>query len=132
MEGTWQEEETQIEAEGAKDQGGEQPATEEGALLRELEDLRAENQILKDSMVEFRPDEPGSADEGGDGHNIEKVIQDLSSVFTKAMEQTKKLVSPGTDKLTALLSHQMEENPIPVLLAAFGAGYLVGRRKEKE
>lgn len=94
----------------------------EEELKKELEDLREENKILRDSLVEIRADEPGDDEE-----KLKNVVRDLGDLFHSTVEKAKETLGPGTEKLTGTLSRQMEENPIPILLAAFGAGFLAGR-----
>ena len=91
--------------------------------MNELENLRAENKILRDSLVEIRPGAPEDEE-----HGSFKPFEELVEMLHSAAEQTKETLSPGTERLTAFLSRQMEENPVPMLLAAFGAGYLTSRR----
>ncbi|MCL2165890.1 MAG: hypothetical protein FWH49_01160 [Clostridiales bacterium] len=93
------------------------------ALMNELENLRAENKILRDSLVEIRPGAPEDGERGGI-----KSLEEITEMLRSAAEQAKENLSPGTEKVTAFLSKQMEENPVPMLLAAFGAGYLTSRR----
>ena len=92
------------------------------ALMEELENLREENQILRDSLVEVRK---GDADTAEGGH--EDIIKEITDMLGASLDQAKAFLSPGTEKLTAQLSHQLDENPVPLLLAAFGAGYLFSR-----
>ena len=99
------------------------------ALLKELEDLREENKILRDSLVEIRPEESSSEGEGG---GLESSLRAFTDMLGSAMEQVKEDVRPGTEKLTAFLSRQMEENPAPMLISAFTAGYLLSRGFDKK
>ena len=101
----------------------------EDALLKELEELRAENRILRDSLVEYRTEEAEDEDES---EGFEKKLQELLGMFQTTIGQTRDALRPGTDKLTALLSHQMEVNPVPLLLAAFSAGYLATQGMDKK
>ena len=96
-------------------------------LLNELENLRAENKILRDSLVE-------DMDEASDDveKSIEKTLRELGGMLGTAAGKAKVSLSPGAEKLTETLRHHMEENPVPMLLAAFGAGYLVGRRFDRK
>lgn len=98
----------------------------EDALLKELEDLREENKILRDSLVEFKTE---GSDEEANG--LEKALREISGIFNATVEQARESLGPGSEKVTAFLSRQMEEYPVPMLLAAFSAGYLVSRRLEK-
>jgi len=102
-------------------------AKEETTLLWELEELRAENKILRDSLVEYRREEPGEEDQ-----NFEQALKDLAAKLGTAFTQTRETLRPGTDKLTEILSKQMEEHPVPILLAAFGAGFLFSRSLERK
>ena len=95
-------------------------------LLKELENLREENKILRDSLVEFRPDKPGDG-EGEGEDSIKKALREIGGLVSAAADKAKEALSPGTEKLTEALSRQMGENPAPILLTAFGAGFLVGR-----
>ena len=90
-------------------------------MMKELEDLRAENKILRDSLVEDVA-APGDRDGG-----LEKALGDVAGMLGSILEQGKECLDPGAEKVTAFLRRQMEENPVPVLLAAFGAGFLVSR-----
>ena len=99
----------------------------EDAILLELEELRAENKILRDSLTEYRPE---SADDGA--AVFEKMFHDLSGAFGAAAGKAKESLNPATEKLTEALSRQMEENPVPMLLAAFGAGFLFSRSLERK
>jgi len=99
----------------------------EDELMKELENLREENKILRDSLTETRPDDSGEAET-----SAEKMLKDLGGMFTTAFTKAREQVRPGTEKLTETLSRQMEANPVPVLLAAFGAGYIVGRMFDRK
>ena len=96
------------------------------ALMKELEDLREENKILRDSLVEFVPEEQAEEDK-----SFEQSIQAWMGTLQTTLEQVKDGLRPGSDKLTAYLGRQMEENPVPLLLAAFGAGFLVSHSLDK-
>ncbi len=98
----------------------------EDILMQELENLRAENKILRDSLVEYRSDEPQ-----GEEKSVDSLLKDMTGKLNIAVGQVKEQLGPSTEKLTESLSHQMAENPIPLLLAAFGAGYLVSRALER-
>ncbi|MCL1848317.1 MAG: hypothetical protein FWF83_01390 [Clostridiales bacterium] len=93
------------------------------ALMKELEELREENKILRDSLVEYVPE-----DENGDEDSADSALQAIAGTLTAAIEQVREGLRPGSEKVTEFLSHQMEENPVPLLLAAFGAGFLVGKK----
>ena len=95
--------------------------------MKELEDLRAENKILRDSLVEYVDDEPESHEKG-----FEKTLGDITGMLGALIDQSKERLDPGAEKVTAFLRHQLEENPIPILLAAFGAGYLVSRALDRK
>ena len=99
----------------------------DGALLAELDELRAENKILRDSLTEIRP---GSPDEGEKA--MEKILRDIGGMITATTGRAKESLGPGADKITEILSRNLEENPAPILLAAFGAGYLVSRGLERK
>jgi hypothetical protein len=117
------------ETNGLDEQGGmkyEAQASDE--LLRELENLRAENKILRDSLVEDMDAEL----DGGEKNNIEKVLRELGGMLGTAAGKAKESLGPGAEKLTGTLRHHMEENPVPMLLAAFGAGYLLGRKLDRK
>jgi len=96
-------------------------------LLKELESLREENKILRDSLVEFR-DAPPEDGEGG----LESFLQSIGGALNTTIEQAKVYLGPGSEKLTTVLRRKMEENPVPMLLAAFGVGYLIARRFNKK
>jgi len=93
----------------------------EDELLAELENLREENKILRDSLVEVRTD---GQPEGDD--KLKNIVQELGGLLQSSVEKAKEAVGPGTEKLTESISRQMVENPVPLLLAAFGAGFLAG------
>ena len=95
------------------------------AAINELEELRAENKILRDSLTEIHP---GGPDEGEKA--MEKILRELGGLFSATTGKAKETLGPGADKLTEVLSQNLEENPVPMLLAAFGAGYLVSRGLE--
>ncbi len=97
----------------------------EDILMQELENLRAENKILRDSLVEYRSDEPKEEEK-----SVDALLKDMTGKLNAAVGQMKEQLAPGTEKLTESLSRQMAENPVPLLLAAFGAGYLVSRALE--
>ena len=97
------------------------------AVLSELEELRAENKILRDSLTEIRPEEPEDSENA-----IEKILRELGGMLSTTASKAKEGLSPGADKLTEVLSQNLEENPVPMLLAAFGAGYLVSRGLERK
>jgi hypothetical protein len=113
---------------GAAEQGvvrsGETQESDE--LLKELENLRAENKILRDSLVEDMDEEP----DGGE-KNIEKILHGLGEMLSTTASKAKENLNPGAEKLTETLRHHIEENPVPVLLSVFGAGYLIGRRLDR-
>jgi len=93
----------------------------EEELLKELENLREENKILRDSLVEVRTD---GQPEGDD--KLKSLVQEFNGMLHSTLEKAKETLGPGTDKLTETLSRQMAENPVPLLLAAFGVGFLTG------
>ena len=94
---------------------------------KELNDLREENRILRDSLTETLPTEPQSA-----GDALEKTVRDISGAIGATAARAKTIIKPGSDKLTEYLSRQMEKNPAPLMLAAMGAGFLVSRRLRKK
>ncbi len=100
----------------------------EEALLKELEDLRTENQILRASLEEVRKEEPAA--ENGPSP-IDALIKELSAKLNITLEQAKAQLSEPAGKMTENLTKQMEANPVPVLLAAFGAGYLLSRALDR-
>ena len=95
--------------------------------LYELEELRAENKILRDSLTEIHPGGPDDSEKA-----IEKVLRELGGLLNATAGKAKESLGPGADKLTEILSQNLEENPVPMLLAAFGAGYLVSRGFERK
>ncbi len=96
----------------------------EEALLKELEDLRAENQILRASLEEVRREDPAA--EGGPGA-LDALIKELAAKLNITLEQAKAQFAEPAGKVSENLAKQMEANPVPLLLAAFGAGYLLSR-----
>ena len=100
---------------------------EEDAMIKELEDLRAENKILRDSLVEVHHEE--AKDEGT---GIEYVFRQIGGLLSTTADLAKEYLRPGTDKITETLSRKMEDNPVPLLLAVFGAGYLTGRGLDRK
>jgi len=94
-------------------------------LIKELEQLREENKILRDSLT----DRDGQPDEE---NGMEKMLRDVSGMIKPAFEQAKENLRPGADKVTEALSKQMEENPVPLLIAAFGLGYLFSRSMDRK
>lgn len=94
----------------------------EEALMKELENLREENQILRASMEEVRKEgfdqEPASFDD---------LLKDFGGKLNKVLEQVKDQLKEPTAKAAEKLEVQMEKNPVPFLLAAFGAGYVISR-----
>jgi len=102
-------------------------AKEETTLQQELEELRAENKILRDSLVEYRREEPGEEEQ-----DFEQALKDLAGRLQVALTQTRETLRPGTDKMTEILSKQMEEHPVPMLLVAFGAGFLLSHSLERK
>ena len=91
-------------------------------LEKELEELREENKILRDSLVEIREEESD-----GEGEAKEGIAQEIADMFGASIDQMKAFLAPGAEQLTAQLSRQLDENPAALLLAAFGAGYLLSR-----
>ena len=100
----------------------------EDDLIKELEDLRAENKILRDSLTVVRDEGPGD----DDGTNTNDILGEMSGALHSVIGQAKEYLRPGTEKLTEGLSRQMDSNPVPLLIAAFGAGYLLSRRRERK
>jgi len=98
-------------------------------MLKELEELREENKILRDSLAETRPD--GTSSAHGDA-SLERTLRAFTEMLSSTVEHAKEELKPGTDKLTAYLSRQMEENPAPMLIGAFSAGYLLSRGLDKK
>jgi hypothetical protein len=60
------------------------------------------------------------------------MLKELGSMLNTTIGKAKEHLRPGAEKLTETLSRQMEENPIPVLLAAFGAGFMLGRKLDRK
>ena len=100
---------------------------DEATTLNELEELRAENKILRDSLTEILPGAPEDGEKA-----IEKILRELAGMLSATAGKAKEGLGPRADKLTAILSQNLEENPAPMLLAAFGAGYLVSRSFERK
>ena len=94
----------------------------EEALVQELENLREENKILRDSLEEVRKETPEEQEK-----RVETLLRDWAKKMGVTFEQMKEQLAPGAAKLSTALGQQLEENPIPLLIAAFGAGYLVSR-----
>ena len=98
----------------------------EDALTNELDELRAENKILRDSLSEQRPGGPD------DACGAQKTIKAMAGLCQKAAGQAKEALSPCAEKLTGTLKRQMADNPAPILLAAFGVGFLACRRLRRK
>ena len=96
-------------------------------LMKELENLKTENKILRDSLVEYVPDEPENREKG-----FEKTLSDMTGMLNAIIEHGKEQLDPGAEKVSAFFRRQMETNPVPVLLAAFGAGYLLSRALDRK
>jgi len=100
-------------------------------LQRELDDLRAENRILRDSMTEVLP----ARREGAKGA-FEKTLGGLVGFFDPskgpAKGPAKAGASPALGKLAGYLGSLLEKNPAPVLLAALGAGFLMSKSLRKK
>jgi len=94
----------------------------EEALMSELENLREENKILRASFEEVRKEdldqEPASFD---------ALLKDFGGKLNKTLEQVKDQLKEPAAKAAEKLETQMGENPVPFLLAAFGAGYVISR-----
>lgn len=96
----------------------------EEALLKELEDLRTENQILRASLEEVRREEPA---ETAGTDSLETVLKEWAGKLNLSLEQIKAQLAGSGGKISDTIAKQLETNPIPVLLAAFGAGYILSR-----
>ena len=94
----------------------------EETLLEELNELREENKILRDSLTELRP-EPRD----GEAYSVEDLLKGFSAALGMKLDTAKEKIEPGKDKVTAYITEGMEKNPAPLMLAAFGAGYLLSR-----
>jgi F0F1-type ATP synthase membrane subunit b/b' len=92
------------------------------ALMKELEDLRAENEILRASFEEIRKEDPKQ-----EALSLEALLKEISSKLNLGLEQAKECLKEPTDKACKSLEAQMKANPIPLLLTAFGLGYLISR-----
>ena len=106
----------------------------EDIVRSELDALRAENKILRDSLTEIRPAEPDSAKDA-----LKNVLREFMGALGASVESAKAKVEPvreiaesGKEKMTGFLSRQIEKNPAPVLLAALGAGFLFARRLRRK
>jgi len=92
------------------------------ALMKELEDLRAENEILRASFEEIRKEERQK-----EALSLENLLKEVSSKLNLSLEQVKESLKEPKDKAAKAIEEQMKANPIPLLLTAFGLGYLVSR-----
>lgn len=92
------------------------------ALMKELEDLRAENEILRASFEEVRKKNPEE-----EPVSFDALIKEFSSKMNVTLEQVKEHLKEPTAKASQTLEAQMLANPIPMLLGAFGLGYIISR-----
>jgi hypothetical protein len=120
----------------------------EEALTREVENLRAENKILRDSLVEVRKEKPAcktarfsapapssaSASDAAQCPAGRRVIAILcfvpswlKTMLTPAAAKVKERLAPGAAKLTAKLGRKIAANPAPLLAVVLCAGFLLGR-----
>ena len=94
----------------------------EDALLKELQELREENEILRNSLTELHPGTKG------DGvPDVEDMLRGLTEAVGQKVETAKEKLEPGKEKVTTFINENMEENPAPMMLTAFGVGYLLSR-----
>ena len=109
--------------------GREKPpaeSSEDEELKKELEQLREENKILRESLTDS--DKHASDEE----NRLQDLLREAVESLKPTLDQAKEQLRPGLDKLTEVLGCQMEENPVPLLLAAFGFGYLISRGLDRK
>ncbi|HCP15663.1 MAG TPA: hypothetical protein DIT32_07940 [Peptococcaceae bacterium] len=94
----------------------------EEALMKELEGLREENNILRASLEEVR-----NEDMDQESPSFDALLKDFGEKLNKTLEQVKDQLKEPTAQAVEKLGAQMEKNPMPFLLAAFGAGYVISR-----
>lgn len=94
----------------------------EEALMKELEGLREENNILRASLEEVRKE-----DLDQESPSFDALLKDFGEKLNKTLEQVKDQLKEPAAQAVEKLGTQMEKNPMPFLLAAFGAGYVISR-----
>lgn len=94
----------------------------EERLLKEIEELRAENEILRSSFEEVRKETKTK-----ESSSVETLIQDIAAKLNAGLEQAKDQMKDPAAKATYTIETQMKENPLPMILAAFGLGYILSR-----
>jgi len=99
----------------------------EDDIKKELEELREENKILRDSLVDIQTEDPKDGESA-----VEGLFRQIGGLLGTTAGLAKEYLRPGAEKVTEALGQKMGENPVPILLAAFGAGYLTGRRLNRK
>ena len=94
----------------------------EEAIRKELEDLRAENKILRDSLTEVREEEEAN------GCLVRRLGRYLAQKSQSRFEEMKNQVEPCKEKMAENLKDQLVKNPVPFLAIAFGIGFVISRK----
>ena len=110
----------------SKENASERGVPVDDSTIRELENLREENQILRDSLTEYRDEEEPM--EKSKTCPFKRIGMGIMLSCQWGLKETKVRLEPGAEKLSSAIKVQMGKNPVPFLIAAFGIGFLLSRR----
>ena len=97
----------------------------EEEMMRELEHLRAENKILRESLTVCKEEEAEANDKDC---IFERFKLNFADACSCSLDKAKTGLEPSKEKLTGALKCQMEKNPVPLLVAGAILGFLLGRK----